>query len=275
LSDPATDYPTWPAPGAGPSSLDIGLAMGIPIPHPHPMPTPLYMGMPPPPPASHFPSPASAVSRPDWSGRDEPFTPMPPQTPMYPYAPYQSMNGHPGPNYGTDAPAVRNIYGSDGRGGRGWRDDRYTPRGSGRGRGYPSRGRGFRGAYGGPRSSNSQYGSPGGIPQSPYPPPSPSQPPSNTTTVYIPDPVLHQPMYPYNHIIPPQPFTGYRPSGPTAQEPSVNAQGRPPSPKPMTPLTMPLEPTRFKLLGQVCKVECTSYSILNESRLNITSVMRM
>lgn len=253
--EPSTGYPSWPAPGAGPSSMDIGLAMGMP-PHSAHIPPPLYMGMPQPPP-SHMPSPASAVSRPDWPARDDIFasTPMQQQpAPMYPYPSYPpysypQMNGYPYSGYSSDSNTARNPYGAEGRGGRPWRDDRYSnPRGGGgRGR-YPSRGRGFRGAYGGPRSG-SQYLPPGGMPQSPYPA-SPSQPP-NATTVYIPDPTLHQPMYPYPPQGPPQSFAGYRPPVQPAPEQNGATPGRPPSPKPMTQLTIPLEHTQYKLLGQV------------------------
>lgn len=251
-SEPVTSYPTWPTPGAGPSNLDIGMAMGMPIPAPH-IPPPLYMGVPFPPPP-HLPSPGSAVSRPEWPNRDDLYANLPQPTLMYQYVPYpyQPMNGHQSPSYRNDNVTMRSSYANEGTGrggGRGWRDERYTSRGGGRGRGYPSRGRGMRGNWSGSRPFTTQHGSSNGAPPNPYSA-LPSQHPLNTTTVYIPEAILPHPVYsPYSPVAPQQ-IASYNPPAQNTDQ-GGNSQGRPPSPKPMTTLPFQLDHLRFKLLGQV------------------------
>ena len=230
--------PSWPAPGAGPSALDIGLAMGMPLPPLGLPPPPLLMSMPPP--HSYLPSPASTTSRMDWTPRDDSFAPMPPPPhafayQQYGYSPAHHPNGHIA-NYSGD---------NQGRGNTRWREDRFTPRG-GRGRGYNGRGRGYRG-HNIPRPYNSQVSSPGGSSQATYP----TQHMSNSATVYIPEPLMHPSMYPYPSPLAPSPFNEYSQAPEPSTEPSSDAQARPPSPKPLTQLNFHLDNTRFKLLGQV------------------------
>lgn len=244
--------PSWPTPGAGPSALDIGLAMGIPVPIPQVglPPPPVLMGMAPPP--SYLPSPSSSTSRMDWPPRDDPFATMSAPPPHgfayqpYGYPPVNLVNGHLA-GYAGDG---------QGRGNPRWREDRFPPRG-GRGRGFNNRGRGFRGLTI-PRSYNSQASSPGGTNQSPYPN---SQPP-NSATVYIPEPIMHSPMYPYPNMPTPSPFHEYPPPPEATSGPANDTQVRPPSPKPLTHLHFHLDNTRFKLLGQVRTRVCRKVMFL-------------
>jgi hypothetical protein len=227
-------HPGWtaPAPGAGPSAIDIGLAMGMPLPTILP-PPPLLIGMPAHPP--YLPSPASATSRIDWTSRDDSFSII--QSHHFTYQQYgypPPPTGHM-PNYPVDG---------QGRGNNRWRDDRFTR--GGRARGFTGRGRGFRGANVSRLPYNSQLSSPGGSSQPTYPP----QHPHNSATVYIPEPVMHPSMYSYLTSLPP-PFNDYHQAPVTSTDSPSDSQGRPPSPKPLTHLSFPLDPTRYKLLGQV------------------------
>lgn len=232
--------PSWPAPGTGPSALDIGLATGVSMTsgtHRVP-PPPLYVGMPIPHP--HMPT-AMPSPHTEWTARNDPYAIQPPMH-GYPYTHY--------PHSYTNSPATENMgqtktpY-TDGSGRGRWREDRY-PRG--RGRGF-SRGRGHRG-FGGPRPYNSQYNSSGNANQASHTVNTPTFP--NPPTVYIPEPMLH-PSYPYSANSPSQFFSGYTPSTsfPEPATTTTSSQGRPPSPIPITQLHYPMEKLQYKLLGQV------------------------
>jgi len=260
----------WPAPGAGPSALDIGMAMGMGVmPHatPHtvgmPAPPMLSLNMPPPShphPGSHQSPNTAVTSNMEWAIRDDPFVVVPP--------PYQQQyRPYGGPGYQSTPPqrdagqeTYTGGYGT-GRGrydgeGSGWKSDRgfgngeYRGFGRARGRGF-SRGRGFRGGYGG--GYHRQYGGPPGVAQGP-----PPLPPTGTV-VYIREPIMPPPFTPYTPTIP----SGYggiygaeSPIGPVAPAANnANAAGAParrPSPKPLSSIQFPLDAIRYKLLGQVC-----------------------
>lgn len=252
---------SWPAPGAGPSALDIGLAMGMPM---HVPPPSMAVGMP-------QSSPTTSVApRPDWPARDDPFVVVSPpshyRSPISPYSPYHGSNNGHSQNYGADGagsslpPRPYQHGGYEGHtGGRGrWRDDRSygEPRyGRGRGRGYFPRGRGFRGGFNAGRfypNNNQNHQFP---PTSPNPM---SGQRHNATTVYIPDPVMvSPPMYPHYPTPPtyipyqhPVPYPASSPAN--TSDSGASPQPRPPSPKPISRLDFPLDATRYKLLGQVC-----------------------
>lgn len=256
----------WPAPGAGPSALDIGMAMGV-MPHATPLgiPTPpmLSLNMPPPShshPVSHQ-SPSTAMPpNMEWAIRDDPFVVVPPPYQQQ-YRPYGGHGYHPA-SLQRDAGQETQTggYGA-GRGrydgeGLGWKSDRgygngeYRGFGRGRGRGF-SRGRGFRGFGGG---YHRQYGGSPGVAQGPPPPLPPNGP-----VIYIPEPIIPPPFTPYTPTIP----NGYggiygaeSPIGPVAPGAnSANVTGAParrPSPKPLSSIQFPLDAIRYKLLGQVC-----------------------
>ena len=229
----------WPAPGAGPSAIDIGLAMGMPMPPPALPPPPLLMGMPPAPP--YLPSPGSATSRMEWASRDDSFSAM--QSPHFPYPQY----GYP-PPLAPNGPMSNYTGDGQGRGNNRWRDERYATRG-GRSRGFNGRGRGIRGANVSRLPYNSHVSSPGGSNQPSYP----AQHVHNSATVYIPEPVMHPSMYPYPASLPPTSFTDYHQAPASSSDSPGDSQVRPPSPKPLTHLNFPLDATRYKLLGQVRK----------------------
>lgn len=258
----------WPAPGAGPSAMDIGLAMGV-MPHATPLGIPappmLSLNMPPPShshPVSHQ-SPSTGVpTNMEWAARDDPFVvvvppPIQQQHPtfgghVYPPTPSQRDAGpetHTG-GYG----AGRGRYDGERlgwKGDRGYGNGEYRGFGRGRGRGF-SRGRGFRGGFGG--GYNRQYvGSPG-VAQGPPPPL-----PPNGTVIYIPEPIMPSPFTPYTPTMP----NGYggiygvesliSPIIPGANNANVTSPlVRRPSPKPLSNIQFPLDAIRYKLLGQVC-----------------------
>ncbi len=256
----------WPAPGAGPSAMDIGMAMGV-MPHAAPLGIPappmLSLNMPPPShshPVSHQ-SPSTAVTpNMEWAVRDDPFVVVPP--------PYQQQYRSYGVHVYQPTPSQRDAgqethaggYGA-GRGRYdgerlGWKSDRGYGNGEyrgfvrGRGRGFP-RGRGFRGFGGG---YHRQFGSSPGVAQGPPPPL-----PPNGTVIYIPEPIIPPPFTPYTPTMP----NGY--GGIYGPEPSISpivpgannanvtsALVRRPSPKPLSSIQFPLDAIRYKLLGQVC-----------------------
>lgn len=274
----ATHAAGWPAPGAGPSALDIGMAMGIGV-VPHAashsvgMPTsPMLSAHVPPsshshshPAPHHSPSTAAPHSM-EWANRDDPFVVVQPPYQQQ-YRPYNGPIYHSSPSQRDGGQeAYTGGYGS-GRGrydgeGSGWKGDRgygngeYRGFGRGRGRGY-SRGRGFRGGFGG--GYNRQYGGPPGIAQGPSPPLPPNGP-----VIYIPEPIMPPPFAPYTPTI----ASGYggtygaeTPISPVAPGTNhVNATGAParrPSPKPLSNIQFPLDAIRYKLLGQVCWTICS------------------
>ena len=252
----------WPAPGAGPSALDIGMAMGV-MPHATPLgiPAPPMLSLSMPPhshPGSHQ-SPSTAVqANMEWAIRDDPFVVVPPPSQQQ-YRPYNGPVYQPSPSQ-RDAGQETHTggYGA-GRGryegeGLGWKSDRGYGNGEyrafvrGRGRGFP-RGRGFRGFSGG---YHRQYAGSPGVAQGPPPPLPPNGP-----VIYIPEPIIPPPFTPFTPTIPNGYGGIYGAESPIT--PGANVTGAParrPSPKPLSSIQFPLDAIRYKLLGQVCLNIC-------------------